>query len=77
MKVLEEEISANGHRRLIITLNNEELQLLYGIVKKAYLHTPKIPATDIMSTRLRSMRTDLGQFIRKMKDANINVMKTK
>jgi len=70
MKVLKKEISANGDRRLLITLNKKELEILYGVVSKAYLHTPKIPATDGTVTRLRNMRTEMGKFFKEMKNIN-------
>jgi len=63
MKVYEKEISANGKRRLLIALNRQELRLLYGVVKKAYLHTPQITETDITLTRLQNMRKSMGKFL--------------
>ncbi len=66
MKIYEKEISSNGKKRLLIALGKQELELLYGVVKKAYLHTPKITETFNTVSRLRTMKVSLGKFIREM-----------
>lgn len=66
MKIYEKEISANGKKRLLIALGRQELELLYGIVKKAYLHTPDIAETARTITRLHTMKISMGKFIREM-----------
>ncbi len=70
MKVYEKEISPNGKKRLLIALGRQELELLYGVIKKAYLHTPDTAETAKTITRLRNMKISMGKFIREMKISN-------
>ena len=70
MKIYEKEISANGKKRLVIAIGRQELELLYGVVKKAYLHTPDIAETAKTITRLQTMKVSMGKFIREMRTSN-------
>ena len=62
MKVFTQE-TLGKKERLLISVNRKEIELLYGIVKKAYLHTPSIVENTKTISRLKSMRVSLGKFI--------------
>lgn len=70
MKIYKKEISANGKKRLLIALGRQELELLYGVVKKAYLHTPDTAETVKTITRLQTMKVSMGKFIREINTSN-------
>lgn len=65
MKIIEKEIGGNGKPRLTFAVNKQELELLYGVVRKAYLHTPKVIDTIRIMGRLKDMSKELAKGVKR------------
>lgn len=49
-------INTKGRSRFLLVVTAEEMEILQGLIRKAEMHTPKIPKTERLLGRLMAMR---------------------
>lgn len=50
-----------GRSRFVLVVTPEELEILQGVVRKAEMHTPRIPGTERLLSRLINMKKVLNK----------------
>lgn len=54
-------VTTKGQSRFILIVTPEELEILQGVVRKAEMHTPRIPGTERLLSRLINMKKVLNK----------------
>ena len=72
MKLYDEEILTckGGKKRTLFALGIEEVELITGLVRKAYEYFPLCPRTQQEYNRLRNIRKVLNNYLKEKNDKN-------
>lgn len=68
MKIDRTEIAPSGKPRLKIYLGEKEAEIMHGLIKGAFRHTPVMPETDGLYGYLRGMNQAFDQFYQSQKN---------
>ena len=68
MKLIEEQITSSGEKRILFGTNEKELELLYGIILKASEHFPKCLETEQSYYRILNMKRNFKKYFERKKN---------